>query len=242
MSVSIGSEFIEKTKYKYLPPSPQQMGVYPPSLKADLKSESTVLDLPDPKKLKMGIKSLIDLRQSVRQYSDEKISREELSYLLWCTQGVKEKADNLHTFRTVPSAGARHAFETFLYINKVNSMDKGLYYFNALEHKLNQVYLDESMGNAIYKGCFKQSMVKNAAVVFMWICDIARMTWRYSHRGYRYVFIDVGHVCQNLYLCAEAIDIGVCAIAAFDDDVMNNLLNLDGQNQFTIYLATAGKL
>lgn len=68
------------------------------------------------------------------------------------------------------------------------------------------------------------------------------MTWRYSERGYRYLFIDAGHACQNLYLGAEAIECGVCAIAAFDDVIMNQLLGLDGESQFVIYLATVGKI
>jgi SagB-type dehydrogenase family enzyme len=68
-----------------------------------------------------------------------------------------------------------------------------------------------------------------------------RMTWRYGQRGYRYMHLDVGHVCQNLYLAAEAIEGGVCAIAAFSDEDMNHLLGLDGEEQFVIYLATMGK-
>ena len=67
------------------------------------------------------------------------------------------------------------------------------------------------------------------------------MTWRYEQRGYRYLHLDAGHVCQNLYLAAEAIDSGVCAIAAFDDETLNTLLSLDGEEQFVIYLATVGK-
>jgi SagB-type dehydrogenase family enzyme len=67
------------------------------------------------------------------------------------------------------------------------------------------------------------------------------MCWRYGERGYRYLHLDVGHVCQNLYLSAASIDCGVCAIAAFDDDRMNQLLGFDGENEFTIYVAAMGK-
>jgi SagB-type dehydrogenase family enzyme len=67
------------------------------------------------------------------------------------------------------------------------------------------------------------------------------MTWRYQERGYRYLLLDAGHVCQNLYLSAQEIDCGVCAIAAFDDDELNKLLDLDGIEQTSIYLAAVGK-
>jgi SagB-type dehydrogenase family enzyme len=67
------------------------------------------------------------------------------------------------------------------------------------------------------------------------------MTWRYGERGYRYLHLDAGHVCQNLYLASETIDAGTCAVGAFDDDALNNLLGLNEEEAFVIYLATVGK-
>lgn len=84
-------------------------------------------------------------------------------------------------------------------------------------------------------------MVKNSAVTFFWAAVTYRMGWRYGERGYRYLFLDAGHVCQNLYLAAEAVGCGVCAIAAFEDDTLNQLLGLDGVEQFAVYVATAGR-
>ena len=68
------------------------------------------------------------------------------------------------------------------------------------------------------------------------------MKWRYGERAFRYIHLDAGHVCQNLYLASECIQSGVCAIAAFDDDELNALLGLDGEEQFAVYMATVGKL
>jgi SagB-type dehydrogenase family enzyme len=67
------------------------------------------------------------------------------------------------------------------------------------------------------------------------------MVWRYGERGYRYLHLDAGHVCQNLYLAAQVIGCGVCAIAAFDDAALNEAWELDGEDLFVIYLATVGK-
>ncbi len=85
-------------------------------------------------------------------------------------------------------------------------------------------------------------MVTASAITFIWTAVIRRMTWRYGARGYRYIFLDAGHVCQNLYLAAQETGCGVCAMAAFDDEAMNRILNLDGEEQFTLYLATLGKV
>ena len=73
------------------------------------------------------------------------------------------------------------------------------------------------------------------------MADSKRMRWRYGERGVRFIHLDAGHVCQNLYLAAEAINSGVCAIAAFDDIEVNTLLNIDGESVFTTYIATVGK-
>ena len=166
----------------------------------------------------------------------------ELSWLLWATQGVKEiKGNNYATLRNVPSAGARHAFETFLLINNVKDLEPGIYRYIALEHKLVEYILEEGIDDKVAEAAYGQKMVKNDSVTFIWVADIYRMFWRYVERGYRYIHIDVGHICQNLYLAAENINSGVCAIAAFHDEMFNDLLKLDKDEQFVVYLASVGK-
>ncbi len=240
----IGNEFIEKTKYKYEEQSAQARGLPQPPLEMGYDLSKPLIALPKPDNSKYGKVSLIDVinnRRSVRQYSERSLSPEELSYLLWCTQGVKKVNSDKHTFRTVPSAGARHAFETYLLINKVEGLKPGLYRYLALEHKLMEINVEPGMADEIVAGCLGQGFVGLSAVTFIWAADVKRMKWRYEERGYRYLHLDAGHVCQNLYLAAESIDCGACAIAAFEDDLINSTLGLDGKEQFVIYVATAGK-
>jgi SagB-type dehydrogenase family enzyme len=141
----------------------------------------------------------------------------------------------------VPSAGARHAFETYLLINNVTSVPNGIYRFLAIGHKLVEINLQPSIADRVVEGCLGQDFILKSAVTFIWTADTYRMKWRYGDRGYRYLHLDAGHVCQNLYLGAGSLDCGVCAIAAFSDDYMNDLLELDGVEQFVIYIATVGK-
>ena len=166
---------------------------------------------------------------------------EEFSFLLWCTQGVKETVDGYATLRTVPSAGARHALETYLLVNRVEKIEPGVYRYLAIDHKLVQLETDSRLADKLTEACWGQTQVKRSAATFFWAAVPYRMAWRYGERGYRYLHLDAGHVCQNLYLSAEAIGAGVCAIAAFQDDLLNGLLDLDGEEQFIIYLATVGK-
>ena len=140
---NIGSEFMEKTKYKNLESSDQSKGITQPPLEMEYDPNSLIIDLPSPKKLDLGKKNLVDIigaRRSLRNYSEVSLSLEELSFLLWCTQGVQRVTAGTATLRTVPSAGARHAFETYLLINNVDRLDPGVYRYIALEHKL--VFMD----------------------------------------------------------------------------------------------------
>jgi hypothetical protein len=157
MNNGIGSEFLEKTKYKYLGPSPQQTGAKPPALQVDFSKKAKRLDLPEP--LTNDFKLLVDSRQSVRRYSKQSISMEELSYLLWCTQGVRKSEAGLHTFRTVPSAGARHALETLVLVNRVASLEPLLYQYLSIEHKLTVISHDNQMAE---KNSFRLRRPNNA--------------------------------------------------------------------------------
>lgn len=240
----IGRDFMARTRYAHLPAPDQQRNVPPPPLEVPRQASQAVRALPAPTEAArepVVLRELIEARRSVREYADEALSEAELSYLLWCTQGVKKAAAGRATFRTVPSAGARHAFETYLLANRVEGLLAGLYRYLAIGHELAEVSTEAGLAETITAACFDQRFVAASAVTFLWSAVAYRMTWRYSQRGYRYLHLDAGHVCQNLYLSAESIGCGVCAIAAFDDDALNAALGLDGEEQFAIYLAAVGR-
>jgi len=245
MTKSIGQEFMVKTRYQNLKDTDQELGIPQPTLEAHYNGVETVIDLPMPEEIPeitIDFMAAIELRVSVRDYQQTPISLLELSYLLWCTQGVKQVLGNQKaTLRTVPSAGARHAFETYLLINRVEGLQPGLYRFLALEHKLVVVNSDEHISEEITNACEGQKFVMQSAVTFLWAADVKRMTWRYGERGYRYLHLDAGHICQNLYLAAQVIGCGACGIAAFNDESLNQVMGIDGEEHFVVYLATVGK-
>lgn len=244
MIKSIGKEFIEKTKYKYLGETDQQKELPQPPLELEYDKDAVLIDLPLVENLEVkniDLRKAIESRKSLRKYSNNPLAIEELSYLLWCTQGVKGITSRPSTLRNVPSAGARHSFETYLLINRVNGIKPGIYRYLAIDHKLMEVNTEPDIAEKVTQSCGAQIFIKNSAVTFIWSTVIYRMKWRYGERAYRYVHLDVGHVCQNLYLASQSIDCGVCAIAAFDDDELNKLIGLDGEEQFVVYLATVGK-
>lgn len=241
----VGREFMEQTKHKYLGESDEERGLPHPPLEPGYSEDAILIELPRIEEIRvqeLDLRTALEQRKTVRKYRDDPLIIEELVYLLWCTQGVKRINSRPVTLRTVPSAGARHPFETYLLLNKVRGLKPGIYKYVALEHKLLAVNLESGLTDKVVKATGNQLFVGHSAVTFIWTADVCRMTWRYGERGYRYIHLDAGHVCQNLYLAAQSVASGVCAIAAFDDDTFNGLLGLDGDHQFVLYLATVGKI
>ena len=244
MTKGIGREFMKKTQYGYMEEPDQNKGLPQPPLVLDYDAAKPRIDLPAPAALQVpqvDLRLLMEGRRSVRVYVEQPLSLAELSYLLWCTQGVQEVTPRPATQRPVPSAGARHAFETLVLASRVEGLRPGLYWFLAMEHKLAEYDMGATVADKLMEVMLKQQMVRTSAATFLWMAVAYRMMWRYGERGYRYMLIDAGHVCQNLYLAAEAIGCGVCAVGAFEDERLNDLLGLDGVEQFVIYTATVGK-
>jgi len=185
---------------------------------------------------------VIASRKSTRNYSDEYLSLEELSYLLWTTQGLREEADEEgwgYYQKVVPSAGGIHPFETYLYIDRVDGIAKGLYRYLPKEQGIIKVSAAEDSAVKLNKAMLKQLF--GAAVVFLWSATPYKMEWGYMEVAHKMIAIEAGHICQNLQLSAESINCGSCAISAYYQDEIDNLLGLDGEDEFVIYIATVGK-
>lgn len=226
--------------------SDQSLGHPAPPSQERVDPDALVIPLPAIDTQEVTLKNhhiaeAIGRRESRRRFTDAHLTLEELSFLLWSTQAKRDPAGAPH-LRTVPSAGARHSFETYLFINRVETLSAGLYRYLPLSHKL--VLLYEAPGDItrkISQAVFGQKFVALSSVVFVWATVPYRMEWRYLEAAHRVILLDAGHVCQNLYLACEALELGTCAIAAYDQEAMDSLLRLDGDEQFTVYLAPVGR-
>ena len=189
----------------------------------------------------MPIGEAITRRESVRDYSTDPLAIEELSALLWATQGVRKVLSPSTALRTVPSAGARHAFETYVIVNRIEGLSSGLYRYLPFDGQLAQLAVEEQIGRKAAAACLGQSFVAAAAATFFWTVIPARMEWRYDLAAHKVIAIDAGHVCQNLYLVCTCLGAGSCAIAAYDQDACDRLLGVDGDEEFTVYISSVGK-
>jgi SagB-type dehydrogenase family enzyme len=223
----------------------QNRGIAPPPIEKPYPEDAKRIDLLPVEELidigNLDLKSAIRNRESRRSYSEKPITVQELSFLLWATQGVKEVLDAGHVLRNVPSAGCRHALETYLCVLNVQGLGQGIYRYLPLEHQLLFEFTEEHLDRRIFEATFGQPYPAEAAVTFIWTAIPYRMEWRYGLAAHKVIAIEAGHVCQNLYLACEAIGAGTCAMAAYDQEEMDELLRIDGQEEFTIYLASVGQ-
>ena len=224
----------------------QNQGVPVPPIEKLYAENAILIDLPGPDEWnripKTDLTHAIGNRKSHRAYLNQSLSLEELAYLLWCTQGVRGKRLQGHAYRNVPSAGCRHAFETYLAIFNVDDIDSGVYRYLPLSHQLVFEFEDELLSEKMIIASLNQPYPGKSAVTFIWAAIPYKMEWRYGLAAHKVIALDAGHVCQNLYLACEAIDAGTCAIAAYDQEELDELLGLDGEEEFSIYLAPVGKI
>jgi SagB-type dehydrogenase family enzyme len=223
----------------------QSRGLPPPPAQKPVPPNARTVALPGPDRFDSvctsGLLQVLRCRRSTRRYAQTPLSLEELAFLLWATQGITERHGDTATFRPVPSAGARHAFETYLYCRRVETLEEGIYRYLPLEHRLLFEFAEPDLAARISEACLGQRFVGQGAATFFWSVIPYRMEWRYGPAAHRVLPMDVGHVCQNLYLSAEAIGAGACAVAAYDQESLDALLHLDGEEEFILYLAPVGK-
>ncbi len=238
----------------------QRKGVPAPPQQKPYPEDAVLLDLVPPNELTVGRMPLIEAigrRRSRRQYTEEALTLEELSFLLWATQGTDPEATEemrawlasvrasaaakaTSILRTVPSGGARNPFETYLLVNRVGGLECGLYRYLPLEHRLLYLRPEAELAGQV-RDTFSKWVLKCAAL-FVWTVIPYRTEWRYTMVSHKLIAQESGHICQNLYLASEAIGAGTCAIGAYDQVKVDRMLGVDGEEEFAIYVAPVGKV
>lgn len=223
-------------------------GLPKPMTVKSYSSSSVIIDLPECNGnvvKKSNIYDCIKERRSTRFYSEEGLQLEELSYLLWATQGITSTTKTGLTLRTVPCSGATHTFETYLFIMRVEGIRQGIYRYLPVEHKLLFMSeldeIDEKIDAITLDQPFVPNFSKKAAVMFAWSTIPYRSEWKYDISAHKKILIDIGHVSQNLYLASESIDAGACAIGIYDQNLIDEVLGLDGDEEFILFLGAVGK-
>ncbi|MFC1480208.1 SagB/ThcOx family dehydrogenase [Candidatus Omnitrophota bacterium] len=239
MTEGIGPRFQRETKYH----RDRMSGVTSdresrPSLYKEYSaSRKTELSHPDSLET-LPLDTTLKKRKSIRDFSTNPISKEELSYLLWASTGI-ERREAGYEFRTSPSAGALYPIETYLVLNNVESISRGIYHYSVKDHAVEELRAG-GFGEDVALAALEQRMCAKAAVVFIWTAIFHRSEWKYGQRAFRYVYLDAGHVAANLALAAVSLGLGSCQIAALFDDEINRLVDVDGTDESVVYMSAVG--
>ena len=237
MKKGVGDQFQEETKYL----RNKIEGVVwskPPDLYKIYPDSKKIL-LPEPMfSIEKTLDEVLKKRKSIRSFSNIPVSKKQLSYLLWASTGIQRKELG-YEFRTAPSAGALYPIETYLVINNAEGVPKGVYHYNIKGHYLEELKTGD-YSRDIAKAALEQEMCAIAAVVFIWAAIFQRSKWKYDQRAYRYIYLDAGHIAENLALACTSLNLGSCQIGAFYDDEINEIIGVNGFEESTIYMSTVG--
>jgi SagB-type dehydrogenase family enzyme len=227
MSMSgVGDEFHSATKYERgkLPGHRLDWSTKPAVYKKYPQAQKIKIPSPEVQG-GPGLWEVLRTRRSVRAYTQDTLSLENLSQILWATQGLTASIGD-YKLRTAPSAGALYPVETYLLINRVDGLEPGLYHYDVETHQLDILKLGD-FAREVKAGALDQQIVERASVVFIWSAIFQRSKWKYLQRAYRYIFLDAAHIAQNLALAAEGLGLGSCQIGALYDDYLNELMGFD---------------
>jgi SagB-type dehydrogenase family enzyme len=240
VQAGIGDTFQMETKYQRsrLPggwldwaSKPETYKQYPSAPKVRLSPPQLIDGAP--------VWNVIGQRRSVRSFQDTALKEAELSQLLWAAQGITRLVRGFG-LRTAPSAGALYPVETYLVVHSVEGIEPGVYHYAVERHELDQLQLGD-FRTAVARAALDQRIAYRANVVFVWTAVFERSKWKYKQRAYRYVYLDAGHIAQNVALGAVALGLGSCQIAAIYDDEANALLGVDGVGESAIYMTVVGR-
>jgi len=196
-----------------------------------------MIKLPEPKcSGGISVEEAIKGRRSVRDYSSEPVSLEDLSQLLWSAQGITGRSRG----RAAPSAGATYPLELYAVVERVSGLEPGVYHYLPKEHSLDCVILGR-YNTVLSEASLGQACVMNASLSLVFSAVYDRTTSRYGERGIRYVSIDVGHASENVYLQCRSLGLGTVAVGAFDDEKVKDALKLKKEKS-PLYIMPVGRI
>ena len=182
------------------------------------------IKLPPPvKKGGMSLSEALEVRRAVRRFASRPLDLAQVSQLLWGADGTSDPGGH----RTSPSAGATYPLDLYLVVGErgVKDLPAGVYHYLVAAHALSPVAPGDARA-AVARASLHQSWMTEAPVMVVITGEYRRCTARYGERGVRYTHMEAGNVSQNLFLGAEALDLGAGIVGAFEDKAVTQAVKL----------------
>lgn len=202
---------------------------------------SRVVKLPHPSPPTKSINTILISRRSVRNFQESHyLTLLDLSSLLFYSAGIiQTDQDNSYRRRMYPSAGARFPIEIYAVIFRADGFENGTYHYNVKNHTIEKIAPTEELFK--FRDALAYEWSKDATALVIFTATFDRMVNKYGERGYRYVLLEAGHISQNFYLVATALEMGMVALGGIADKVVDTLLELDGLSESVVYGVAIGK-
>lgn len=169
----------------------------------------------------MSVEEALQKRRSHRDFSNQALTLEQLGQLLWAAQGQTDQRG----YRTAPSAGALYPMELYVVVGKIEGLQAGVYHYEVAEHGLTRIKSGDLRGE-LQRACLGQKVIAAAPATVVIAGDYSRTAKKYRERARRYVHIEAGCIGQNIYLQAQSLGLGTCAVGAFSDPQVKGLLGI----------------
>lgn len=202
--------------------------------------DSETISLPEPRTTsQVSLEEAISKRRSRRDFISRSLALTEISQVLWAAQGI---TDEERGFRSAPSAGALYPIELYLTVGKegAEDLEPGVYHFNPEKFTLER-HLSGDLRQDLREAALGQTAISQAPASLVITAVLERTTQKYGERGKRYVYMEAGHVAQNVYLQVESLGLGTVSIGAFDDQWVKQVLSLSDETQ-PLYIMPIGKV
>jgi SagB-type dehydrogenase family enzyme len=191
-------------------------------------ADSGTIILPPPKlKGTVSVEEAIAARRSVRSFTEEAITLEQVSQLMWAAQGITEPSRGL---RAAPSAGATYPLEVYILINQGDGIEPGAYHYIPQGHKLERIPPPE--------GIVLHPLPDAATIAFA--ADYSRTAQKYGGQAPLFVHLEMGHAAENVWLQAVALGLAAVVNGIFNEREMSAVLNLP-PNQQLLYIIRIGQ-
>jgi SagB-type dehydrogenase family enzyme len=180
-------------------------------------SPNTQISLPDPRHDSgVSLEAAIAARRSVREFSNTPLTWVQVGQLAWAAQGITDVSRGL---RAAPSAGALYPLEVYLVT------PGGCYHYLPDVHKLDRL-ADRDLRGTLQTAAGGNEAIAQAPLDIVITAVFARTASRFGERAEQFVFMEVGHVAQNIHLQAVALGLGSVPIGGFDVGQVTQALGL----------------
>ncbi|MFZ9920231.1 MAG: SagB/ThcOx family dehydrogenase [Terrimicrobiaceae bacterium] len=215
-------------------------GIPAPPATKEIPENARRIALPKPSTDSQSLTSVLASRRSARSFSTDPLPLEKLAFLLWASQGITGKNES-GTLRAAPSAGGLYPLETYVCAQRVAGLEPGVYRYDPAGNSLVAVSENPALPEKLAIACHRQPVVTGAAAVLVWTATPARTEWKYAHGAHRMIAMEAGHACQNALLAATSLGVAACPLLSYHQGALDQILGVDGHDEFAIYLAAVGK-